>query len=66
MIQINNNDSKSNIWQDILNEAMNQKELEEYNLFVFGNKHCGKKAVIKNINKELLYNYDNEGKKDCS
>lgn len=44
----------NNIWQDILREAMTKKDLEESNVFIFGDKFAGKRSLIKIINKELL------------
>ncbi len=48
------NSTAPNIWQEILNEAMTNKDLEESNVFVFGDKFVGKRSLIKIINKELL------------
>lgn len=64
--QANNKDtgtaSQSNIWQDILRESMTKKDLEESNIFVFGDKFSGKRSLIKFINKELLQKSDFDGK----
>jgi hypothetical protein len=51
---VDNNSNKTNIWQDILREAMSNRDLEESNVFVFGDKFVGKRSLIKIINKELL------------
>jgi len=45
---------QSNIWQEILREAMTKKDLEESNVFIFGDKFSGKRALIKIMNKEIL------------
>ena len=57
---MNENDKKNSIWEKVLKEASSFKETEETNLFVFGDKNSGKRALIKQINKELYLNYENE------
>jgi hypothetical protein len=52
----------NNIWQDILKSAMTKKDLEESHVFIFGDKFCGKRSLIKIINKELLQKGELEGK----
>lgn len=52
---------QSNIWQEILRDAMTKKDLEESNVFIFGDKFSGKRALIKIMNKEILKS-DHEGK----
>jgi hypothetical protein len=54
-----------NIWQDILKESMTKKELEESNVFFFGDKFSGKRTLIKYINKELLQKneFDDQSKR---
>jgi hypothetical protein len=52
-----------NIWQDILNEAMGKKDLEESHVFIFGDRMVGKNTLIRFINKELLQKNDFEGKR---
>ena len=56
------NVKQENIWQEILNSAMTKKDLEESNVFIFGDKFSGKRTVIKVINKELLQKGELEGK----
>ena len=34
---------QTNMWQEILRDAMTNKDLEESNLFIFGDKNVGKK-----------------------
>jgi hypothetical protein len=51
----------NNIWNDILRESMSKRDLEESNVFVFGDKFGGKRSLIKIINKELLQKGEVEG-----
>lgn len=53
--------NQPNIWQDILREAMTNKDLEESNIFIFGDKFVGKHSLIKIMNKELLQKNEYEG-----
>jgi hypothetical protein len=55
------NAANTNIWQDILREAMSKKDLEESHVFFFGDKFSGKRSLIKIINKELIQKNDYEG-----
>lgn len=50
----------TNIWQDILKESMTKKDLEESNVFIFGDKYSGKRSLIKYLNKELLHKHEFE------
>jgi hypothetical protein len=52
---------QSNIWTEILKESMSKKDLEESNIFIFGDKFSGKRSIIKVINKELLQKGEIEG-----
>ena len=52
-----------NIWQDILRESMSKKDLEESNVFIFGDKFTGKRSLIKLINKEILQKNEFEEQK---
>ncbi len=56
-----NEGSQVNLWQEILRDAMTNKDLEESHLFIFGDKNVGKKSIIKIINKEYLQKYEYEG-----
>lgn len=49
-----------NIWQEILKESMTKKDLDESNVFIFGDKFSGKRSLIKYINKELLHKNEYE------
>lgn len=60
MLSNNENDSKQNIWQQIIKEASTQKDFDESHVFIFGDKNSGKRSLIKAINKELFLNYDHE------
>ncbi len=55
-------EAQSNIWNDILRESMTKKDLEESNVFIFGDKFSGKRSLIKHINRELLQKGELEGK----
>ncbi len=63
---LNLNDLTINIWQDILKESLSKKDLEESNVFIFGDKFSGKRSLIKYFNKELLHKseFDEQPKKD--
>ena len=51
----------SNIWQDIIKEAMTNKELPQSHIFVFGDKNAGKKTLFRNINRIHLGRTEFEG-----
>ena len=44
---------KINMWQEMLREANTKKEIEESNIFIFGDKFSGKKSLIKNISQRI-------------
>lgn len=50
-----------NIWQEIINESTTKKDIEEANIFVFGDKDTGKKSLIRTMNKESV-NQDYESR----
>lgn len=50
---INNNNGIGNMWNDILHEAMTKKEVDDTNIFVFGDRQVGKKTLFKLINQEI-------------
>ena len=54
--------NQNNIWNEILRESMTKKDLEESNVFIFGDKFSGKRSLIKHINRELLQKGELEGK----
>ena len=45
---------QTNMWKDILREAMSKKELEDANIFIFGDQLTGKKSLIRVINKDVI------------
>ena len=58
-------DPTINIWQDILKESMTKNDIEDSNVFFFGDKFTGKRTLIKYINKELLQKneFDDQSKR---
>ena len=58
----NSNANQTNLWNEILREALAKKDLDQSHLFVFGDKNSGKKTIIKNINKDLLNRTELDGK----
>ena len=42
----------ANIWKEILNESIIKKEMEDANIFIFGDKNTGKKSLIRILNKD--------------
>ena len=55
---INQKKNQTNMWQEILREVMINKQLDDYNIFVFGDKMTGKKSLFRILNEELQQ--DNE------
>jgi predicted AAA+ superfamily ATPase len=53
----------TNIWQEILTEAMSKKDLDESHIFIFGDRLVGKHTLVKVINKELLQKNDHDDRK---
>ena len=54
----------TNLWQEILREAMPKKELENTNLFVFGDNMTGKRLLFKGMNRAIFENsQDSDDKK---
>ena len=53
---------ETNLWQEILREAMTKKDLEDANIFIFGDQFTGKKSLLRVMNnliqKELDDNKD--------
>ena len=54
---------QTNMWQEILREAMSKKEIEDANIFIFGDKLTGKKSLIRVINKDLIPKEIDDNKK---
>ena len=55
---INQPGKPTNMWQEILREAMPKKEIENTNVFVFGDKMTGKRALFKVMNRSIFENDD--------
>ena len=53
----------TNMWQEILREAMPKKEIENTNVFVFGDKMTGKRALFKAININIFSQNDESNKR---
>ena len=54
----------TNLWQEILKEANPNKEIENTNLFVFGDSMTGKRLLFKGMNRVIFENnQDAEDKK---
>ena len=54
----------TNLWQEILKEANPNKEIENTNLFVFGDSMTGKRLLFKGMNRAIFENnQDAEDKK---
>ena len=66
-IQRNNSitqQKSTNLWQEILKEANPNKEIENTNLFVFGDSMTGKRLLFKGMNRAIFENnQDAEDKK---
>ena len=53
----------TNIWQEILREAMPKKEIENTNIFVFGDKMTGKRSLFKMMNRIIFTDDDDDSYK---
>jgi len=53
----------TNMWQEILREAMPKKEIENTNIFVFGDKMTGKRSLFKIMNRIVFSDYDDSYKR---
>ena len=60
---INQPSKSSNIWQEILREAMPKKEIENTNVFVFGDKMTGKRSLFKMMNRSIFSDDDDSYKR---
>lgn len=56
-------ESQTNMWQEILREAMTKKEVEDANLFVMGGQKSGKKSLIKLMEKQVAAKHPEEKQK---
>jgi hypothetical protein len=55
---INATGKPSNMWQEILREAMPKTEIENTNVFVFGDKMSGKRSLFKVMNRNIFSEND--------
>ena len=53
----------ANMWQEILREAMPKTEIENTNVFVFGDKMSGKKSLFKVMNRIIFSENDDSYKR---
>ena len=60
---INQPGKSTNMWQEILREAMPKKEIENTNVFVFGDKMTGKRALFKSMNINIFSQNDESNKR---
>ena len=51
------------MWQEILREAMPKKDIENTNVFVFGDKMTGKRALFRIMNSNLISDNDDENRR---
>ena len=62
-ININQTGKSSNMWQEILREAMPKKDIENTNVFVFGDKMTGKRSLFKVMNRSIFSDNDDSYKR---
>ena len=62
-ISINQQVKSTNMWQEILREAMPKKEIEDTNVFVFGDKMTGKRSLFKIMNRTIFSENDDSYKR---
>ena len=60
---INQPIKSTNMWQEILREAMPKKEIENTNIFVFGDKMTGKRTLFKAMNINIFSQNDESNKR---
>ena len=53
----------TNMWQEILREAMPKKDIENTNVYVFGDKMTGKKTLFKEMNRIIFSDNDDSYKR---
>lgn len=41
------------IWQEIIKDSMHKKDMEDTNIFIFGDKITGKKSLFRMLSKEI-------------
>ena len=62
-INLNQTGKSSNMWQEILREAMPKKNIENTNVFVFGDKMTGKRSLFKVMNRSIFSDNDDSYKR---
>ena len=62
-INLNQTGKSSNMWQEILREAMPKKDIENTNVFVFGDKMTGKRSLFKVMNRSIFSDNDDSYKR---
>ena len=60
---INQPGKPTNMWQEILREAMPKKDIENSNIFVFGDKMTGKRALFKVMNRSVFQDDEDQYKR---
>ena len=53
----------TNLWQEILRQAMPKTETDNTNLFVFGDNMTGKRLLFKGMNRAIFESQDSDDKK---
>jgi len=53
----------TNMWQEILREAMPKKQIENTNVFVFGDKSTGKRSLFNVMNRSIFTDGDDSYKR---
>jgi hypothetical protein len=62
-INLNQTGKSSNMWQQILGEAMPKQDIENTNVFVFGDKMTGKRSLFKVMNRSIFSDNDDSYKR---
>ena len=55
---VNQGSKTTNMWQEILREAMPKKDIENTNVFVFGDKMTGKRSLFRIMNRSVFSDDD--------
>jgi len=62
-VSMNQPNKQTNMWQEILREAMPKKDIENTNVFVFGDKMTGKRSLFKVMNRIIFTDDDDSYKR---
>ena len=54
---------EQNLWQEILREAMTKKDLEDANIFIFGDQLTGKKSLMRMVSNLIQRDLDDNSNK---